>query len=332
MIDWRSASVLVTGGTGSFGQKFVEIMLAEYHPRKLIVYSRDECKQHHMRAAGFDHDCMRYFIGDVRDRERLRRATQDVDVLVHAAAMKQVPICEYNPIEAVATNVIGSRNVIDAALDNEVRRVLALSTDKATAPINIYGATKLVAEKLFVHANHYNRDPATHFACVRYGNVIGSRGSVVPLFAEQRRNGVVTVTDLRMTRFWMTLEQGVRFVISCIERMAGGEVFIPKLPSMKVVDLARAVAPDARIECIGIRPGEKLHEALLSEDEARCVLDVGDRYVMLPHDQPWVQRHWEHVGVAPPEGFEYTSDSNQTWLSSDEMLGLIDAGAELAHV
>ena len=331
MIDWKSASVLVTGGTGSFGRKFVEIMLPEYNPRKLIVYSRDECKQHHMRAGGFDDPSMRYFIGDVRALDRLRRAVQGVDVLVHAAAMKHVPICEYNPVEAVATNINGSRNVIEAALDTGVRRVLALSTDKATAPLNIYGATKLVAEKLFVHANHYTREPATRFSCVRYGNVLGSRGSVVPLFSEQRANGHVTVTDPRMTRFWMTLEQGVRFVISCIERMAGGEVFIPKLASMKVVDLARAVAPEAEVRCIGIRPGEKLHEALLSDDEARMTLDAGDRYVMLPADQPWVHRHWEHVGVTLPEGFHYTSDANDTWLSTDEMLGLIDASHELAH-
>ena len=328
-IDWESSSVLVTGGTGSFGQKFSEVLLAEHHPRKLIIYSRDEWKQHTMRTRGFDDPCMRYFIGDVRDGDRLRRAMQDVDVVVHSAALKQVPTCEYNPIEAVATNINGARNVIDAALDMHVKRVLALGTDKATAPLNIYGATKLVAEKLFVHANHYNIAPATHFACVRYGNVLGSRGSVLPLFAEQRINGTISITDARMTRFWMTLEQGARFVISCIERMHGGEVFIPKLPSMKVVDLAGVVAPEARIEYIGIRPGEKLHESLISEEEARSVLEVGDRYVMLPADQPWVAREWEHIGVPLPKGFAYTSDTNDRWLTRDEMLELIDATAEL---
>jgi UDP-N-acetylglucosamine 4,6-dehydratase len=327
-LDWRSASVLVTGGTGSFGQKFAELLLAEYHPRKLIIYSRDEWKQHVMRTGGFDHPSMRYFIGDVRDRERLRRAMQDADIVVHAAALKQVPACEYNPIEAVATNINGSANVIDAALDDHVRRVLALSTDKATAPLNIYGATKLVAEKLFVHANHYNRHPATRFSCVRYGNVVGSRGSVVPLFAEQRLNGKLSLTDPRMTRFWMTLERGVRFVISCLEMMNGGEVFIPKLPSMKVIDLARALAPEARIERIGIRPGEKLHESLLSAEEARCAVDVGDRYVMLPPDQPWLCEPWRRVGRPLPEGFCYSSETNATRLSPEEMLEMIDAAAE----
>ncbi len=333
-MDWDGASVLVTGGTGSFGHKFAEIMLAEYSLRKLIVYSRDECKQLAMRMDGFDHPTMRYFIGDVRDLERLRRAMQDVDIVIHAAALKQVPACEYNPIEAVATNINGSRNVIEAALDSPVRRVLALSTDKATAPLNIYGATKLVSEKLFVHANHYNNihSPLTRLSCVRYGNVLGSRGSVVPLFAEQRINGTVRITDARMTRFWMTLEQGVRFVIDCIERMVGGEVFMPKLPSMKVVDLARVVAPEARIEFTQIRPGEKLHESLVSAEEARSVLDIGNGYVMLPADQPSVGEEWEEVGARVPEGFAYTSDTNARWLTSEEMLELIDATADACPV
>ena len=331
VIDWPNMSVLVTGGTGSFGQKFAELMLAEHHPRRLIIYSRDEWKQHEMRSAGFNHESLRYFIGDVRDRQRLSRAMYGVDIVVHAAALKQVPACEYNPMESVATNINGAANVIDAALDNNVRRVLALSTDKATAPLNIYGATKLVAEKLFVHANHYKRDAGAGFSCVRYGNVLGSRGSVVPLFAEQRINGKISVTDPRMTRFWMTLEQGVRFVIHCLEHMIGGEVFIPKLPSMKVVDLARAVAPNARVECIGIRPGEKLHEALISPDEARSVLDVGNCYVMLPADQPWIVAEWEQAGTRLPEGFSYTSDNNDTWLTSDQILDMLDV-AEACHV
>jgi UDP-N-acetylglucosamine 4,6-dehydratase len=306
-------------------------MLEAYRPRKLIVYSRDEWKQHDMRMGGFDHPSMRYFIGDVRDQDRLRRAMQDVDIVVHAAALKQVPTCEYNPIEAVATNISGARNVIDAALDSPVRHVLALSTDKATAPLNLYGATKLVSEKLFVHANHYNLDPVTRFSCVRYGNVLGSRGSVVPLFAEQKINGTIRVTDARMTRFWMTLEQGVRFVIACIERMQGGEVFMPKLPSMKVVDLARVVAPEAEIQFTSIRPGEKLHESLISAEESRSVVDVGDGYVMVPADQPWVVESWEQQGERVPEGFAYASDTNDRWLTSDEMMELIDATADVCH-
>lgn len=330
MLDWQSAVVLITGGTGSFGHKFAEILLRRYPPEKLIIYSRDEWKQHEMQKGGFDHPNIRFFIGDIRDRERLRRAMRDVDIVVHAAALKQVPACEYNPIEAVATNINGARNVIDAALDCRVKRVLALSTDKATAPINLYGATKLVAEKLFVHANAYSRFDETILACVRYGNVLGSRGSVVPLFAEQRATGTLTITDPRMTRFWMTAEQGVYFVISCVERMRGGEVFVPKLPSMKLIDLARAMAPDAELNCIGIRPGEKLHEALLSEDEARQTVDAGDRYVLLPSDRGWVGELWEREGARLPEGFRYSSDSNDHWLTLDEMQDLIDA-CQLCH-
>ena len=319
MFDWSSATVLITGGTGSFGRKFAEIALRELHPRKLIVYSRDEWKQHEMRAGGFDDPRVRFFIGDIRDMDRLRRAMQGVDVVVHAAALKQVPACEYNPIEAVQTNINGTRNVIDAAIDCRVQRCLALSTDKATAPVNIYGATKLVAEKLFVHANAYSRFDETIFSCVRYGNVLGSRGSVVPLFEAQRRAGRLTVTDPRMTRFWITLEQGVRFTISCIEQMQGGEVFIPKLPSMKVVDLARAVAPEAQVEFIGIRPGEKLHEAMLSDDEARATFEMEDRYVLTPGDRAGVIEHWESHGSRLPDGFAYTSQNNDHWLTVAEM-------------
>lgn len=323
MFDWRSSAVLVTGGTGSFGRKFIEVLLEEKRPRKLICYSRDEWKQHEMRREGLNDGSLRYFLGDVRDLDRLRRAMQDVDVVVHAAALKQVPACEYNPNEAVATNINGTRNVIEAALDNRVKRVLMLSTDKAASPINIYGATKLVAEKLCVHGNAYSRLDGTIFSCVRYGNVIGSRGSVVPLFLEQRDGGVVTVTDPRMTRFWITLEQGVRFVVSCVEQMCGGEVFVPKLPSMKVVELARALAPDARIETIGVRAGEKLHEAMLSEDEARYAVDVGDRFVLLPNDRLWVVEHWRGRGRPLPEGFSYSSERNDRWLSHEELLELV---------
>src|SRR5512136_1851613 len=272
-MNWNEKVVLVTGGTGSFGKKFIEIMLAEYHPCKLIVFSRDELKQHEMRVHGYDHPSLRYFIGDVRDAERMRRAMHGVDIVVHAAALKQVPACEYNPMEAIKTNIMGTSNVIEAALDAGVKKVMALSTDKAVNPVNLYGATKLAAEKLVVQSNAYAGANVTRYACVRYGNVVGSRGSVVPVFLAQRKSGKVTITDDRMTRFWLSLEQGVRFVIQCIEQMQGGEVFVPKIPSMKVVDLARAVAPDASVSIIGIRPGEKLHEVLISEDEARNTVE-----------------------------------------------------------
>ena len=268
-MNWPEQVVLVTGGTGSFGKKFVEVMLRDYHPQKLIIFSRDELKQHDMRTAGFDHPSLRYFIGDVRDAQRLQRAFSGVTVVVHAAALKQVPACEYNPFEAIQTNIMGGRNVIDAAIDQGVRRVLALSTDKAVNPINLYGATKLCAEKMFVQANAYAGAQDTRFSCARYGNVVGSRGSVIPVFMEQRKRGKITITDSRMTRFWITLEQGVRFVVGCIEQMHGGEIFVPKIPSMRLTDMAETIAPGCEVECIGIRPGEKLHEVLVSEDEAR---------------------------------------------------------------
>ncbi|MCX8024370.1 MAG: UDP-N-acetylglucosamine 4,6-dehydratase (inverting), partial [Thermanaerothrix sp.] len=252
-MNWSEKVVLVTGGTGSFGRKFVQVMLEEYHPAKIIVFSRDELKQHEMRVSGFDHPSLRYFIGDVRDLQRLRRAFDGVDIVVHAAALKQVPACEYNPMEAIKTNILGSSNVIEAALEAGVERVIALSTDKAVNPVNLYGATKLAAEKLFVQSNAYAGGKATRFSCVRYGNVVGSRGSVVPVFLRQRESGVLTITDERMTRFWISLDQGVRFVIHCLEQMMGGEVFVPKIPSMRVLDLARAIAPEARLEVIGIR-------------------------------------------------------------------------------
>src|SRR5580700_5790352 len=251
-MNWSEQVVLVTGGTGSFGKKFVEIMLREYHPKRLVILSRDELKQHDMRASGFDHSSLRYFLGDVRDAGRLERAFDGVTVVVHAAALKQVPACEYNPFEAIQTNIMGGRNVIDAAIDQGVRRVLALSTDKAVNPINLYGATKLCAEKVFVQANAYAGAQDSRFSCARYGNVVGSRGSVIPVFMEQRRRGRITITDPRMTRFWLTLEQGVKFVVRCLEQMHGGEIFVPKIPSMRLVDLAETVAPGCRAEYIGI--------------------------------------------------------------------------------
>jgi UDP-N-acetylglucosamine 4,6-dehydratase len=322
MMNWSEQVILVTGGTGSFGKKFVEMMLQEYHPKRLVIFSRDELKQHDMRASGFDHPTLRYFIGDVRDAARLERAFAGVTVVIHAAALKQVPACEYNPFEAIQTNIMGGRNVIDAAINQGVRRVLALSTDKAVNPINLYGATKLCAEKMFVQANAYSGPRETKFSCARYGNVVGSRGSVIPVFQEQRKQGKITVTDPRMTRFWITLEQGVHFVVRTIEKMHGGEIFVPKIPSMRLVDMATTVAPDCEVEYIGIRPGEKLHEVLVSEDEARQTLDAKDMYVIQPNHPWWQTGNW--VGAKPlPEGFRYASDTNPQWLSGRDLEELI---------
>ena len=321
-MDWTGLTVLVTGGTGSFGRKFAEIILKETQIRKLIIFSRDELKQHEMRTA-FDDPRLRYFIGDVRDRERLHRAVQGVDVLIHAAALKQVPSCEYNPFEAVKTNILGASNIIDVSIDAGVKRVLALSTDKAVNPINLYGATKLVAEKLFVQGNAYAGAGGTAFACVRYGNVVGSRGSVVPVFRQQAATGKITITDERMTRFWITLEQGVRFVVKCVGLMQGGEVFVPKIPSMHITDLAEVVAPGCRRESIGIRPGEKLHEVLVSRDESRYVLEFEDMYLIQPV-HPWWQAR-EYPGARPMEdGAKYSSDGNAWWLSRDELRAIVE--------
>jgi UDP-N-acetylglucosamine 4,6-dehydratase len=318
-VDWINQVVLVTGGTGSFGKKFVEIMHREYHPAKLIIFSRDELKQHEMRTGGFNHPNLRYFIGDVRDLERLRRAMHGVDIVIHAAALKQVPACEYNPMEAIKTNILGSGNVIEAALDSNVKKVLALSTDKAVNPINLYGATKLAAEKLFVQSNAYAGGTSTRFSCVRYGNVVGSRGSVIPTFIKQRQNGKLTITDERMTRFWLTLEQGVRFVIRCSEQMHGGEVFVPKIPSTRIVDLARVIAPQADFEVIGIRPGEKLHEVLIHEDEARSTVELSDMFVVQPSAELWFGHDWQADGQMLPDGYRYASDTNTDWLTLDQI-------------
>lgn len=323
-MDWTNKHVLVTGGTGSFGKKFIEVMMSEYHPARLIVYSRDELKQHEMRMAGFNHPNLRYFIGDVRDLERLRRAFNGVDLVVHAAALKQVPACEYNPMEAVKTNILGSSNVVDAALDAGVKKVLALSTDKAVNPINLYGATKLAAEKLLIQSNAYAGGRTTRFSCVRYGNVVGSRGSVVPLFIQQREKGEITLTDDRMTRFWISLEQGVRFVIRCIENMQGGEVFVPKIPSMKMTDLAKAIAPGAQIRYIGIRPGEKLHEVLISEDEARSTVELADMFVVQPQAALWFGYDWSEKGTPLAEGFHYASDNNTEWLTVADIQAMVN--------
>jgi len=322
-MNWKGQSVLVTGGTGSFGRKFVEVMLSEHQPEKVIVFSRDELKQHEMREAGLDDPRLRYFIGDVRDLLRLRRATEGIDVVVHAAALKQVPAAEYNPIEAIMTNIMGARNVIEAALDNNIKRVMALSTDKAVNPINLYGATKLAAEKLTVQSNAYAGGKTTRFSCVRYGNVVGSRGSVIPVFQRQRADGHITITDERMTRFWLSIDQGVRFTIRCIEQMQGGEVFVPKIPSTRVVDVAKAVAPDAEVELIGIRPGEKLHEVLVSEDEARHTVELDDMYVVEPPGALWFGHEWREKGKPLPEGFAYSSHSNEQSLTVEEIRDLV---------
>jgi len=330
-MNWNEQVVLVTGGTGSFGRKFIEIMLAEYHPAKLIVYSRDELKQHEMQTSGFDHPSLRYFLGDVRDLPRLHRAMQGVTVVVHAAALKQVPACEYNPLEAVKTNIIGTSNVADAAIDARVARVMALSTDKAVTPVNLYGATKLTAEKLVIASNAYAGDRQTRLSCVRYGNVVGSRGSVVPMFIQQRQSGGnLSVTDPRMTRFWLSLEQGVRFVIKNIERMHGGEVFVPKIPSTKIVDLARVIAPEAEIEFVGIRPGEKLHEMMISRDESRSTIELEELYVVQPAGTLWFRHDWAAEGRPVEDGFKFTSDTNTQWLN-DAQIRLLVAPFEEAY-
>jgi UDP-N-acetylglucosamine 4,6-dehydratase len=318
-------SVLVTGGTGSFGQTLIETLLKGEHPRRLIVFSRDELKQHEMQQR-FNAPCMRYFLGDVRDAERLRRAMDAVDIVVHTAALKQVPACEYNPFEAVKTNILGAVNVIDAAIDTGVEQVIALSTDKAVNPINLYGATKLCAEKLFVQGNAYVGSRRTKFSCARYGNVVASRGSVIPLFQQQMKTGVLTVTDKKMTRFWLTLTAGVEFVLQCLDRMQGGEIFIPRIPSMNIMDLVEAIAPGCETEVTGIRPGEKIHELLVSSDEARFTLEFPDMYVIQPAQMWWEQGEWKD-GTAVDHEFSYTSDTNPNWLSVEELREIV-AGLE----
>ncbi|MCW5875566.1 MAG: UDP-N-acetylglucosamine 4,6-dehydratase (inverting) [Anaerolineales bacterium] len=322
-MDWKKQVVLVTGGTGSFGKACIRMLLDEYKPAKVIVFSRDELKQHEMRTGGFDQPNLRYFIGDVRDQDRLERAMDGVTVVIHAAALKQVPACEYNPMEAIKTNILGSANVVEAALAAGVHKVLALSTDKAVSPVNLYGATKLAAEKLTVQSNAYSGERPTRFSCVRYGNVVGSRGSVVPLFLQQREAGKLSITDERMTRFWLSLEQGVRFVLGCIEQMQGGEVFVPKLPSTTIKDLAEAIAPDAELDVVGIRPGEKLHEVLISEDEARTAVELDDMFVLQPAMGPWFVHSWDKKGKPLPEGFHYASNENEQMLNTQQIQEMV---------
>ena len=320
-MNLNNKTVLVTGGTGSFGQKFVKTVLARYRPRRLVVFSRDELKQSEM-ARDLSDPCLRYFIGDIRDLDRLRRALHGVEIVVHAAAMKQVPACEYNPFEAVKTNVMGAANLIEASIDAGVKKVIALSTDKAANPINLYGATKLCAEKLFVQGNSYSGSGGTSFSCARYGNVVGSRGSVVPIFLEQRASKCVTVTDERMTRFWITLTQGVDCVLRCLDIMCGGEIFVPKIPSMKIMDLVSAVAPGCQVTFTGIRPGEKMHEVLVSEDEAHYTVELEDLYIIKPAHPWWPPEQWADV-PSVPEGFRFTSDANKNWLSAEELKSVL---------
>ncbi|MCC5954236.1 MAG: UDP-N-acetylglucosamine 4,6-dehydratase (inverting) [Acidimicrobiia bacterium] len=322
----EDSSILITGGTGSFGTAFVQRLLASENPGRVAVLSRDELKQYELRSKLGDDRRVRYFIGDVRDKDRLQRAFSGIDVVVHAAAMKQVDTAEYNPFEAIATNVLGAENVINAAIDAGVGKVLALSTDKASSPVNLYGATKLCSDKLFVAGNHYASHGTTALSVVRYGNVVGSRGSVVPLFKRLASTGRLPITDVRMTRFWITLEQAVQFVIDSLERMSGGEIFVPRIPSTTVVDLAKAIAPDAELDVVGTRPGEKLHEEMIGEDDARRSLAYDDHYVISPVMVAWqsADRAVAPPGGAPlPDGFSYRSDTNDWWLDVEEIRQLV---------
>jgi len=321
----NNATILITGGTGSFGKKCTELILKKYTPRKLIIFSRDELKQFEMaqRFSDEKYPNVRYFIGNVRDKERLRRAFHGVDYVIHAAALKQIPAAEYNPFEAVKTNILGAENVIDVAIDQKVKKVIALSTDKAANPINLYGATKLCSDKLFIAGNSYVGRDHSCFSVVRYGNVIGSRGSVVPFFLKQKETGVLPITDPRMTRFWVTLDQAAQFVLDCLARMVGGELFVPKLPSMNIIDLAKAIAPECKTKIIGIRPGEKLHEAMITKDDARRTLEFDDYFLVKPDFEFFGRRFKNHEGRPIAEDFEYASDTNTWWLTTEELKEMI---------
>lgn len=319
----NNKTILITGGTGSFGKKATEIILKKYKPEKLIIFSRDELKQFEMAQQFKESEGIRYFIGDVRDKERLHRAFHRVDFVLHAAALKQVPAAEYNPFEAVKTNIIGAENVINVAIDQGVKRVIALSTDKAANPINLYGSTKLCSDKLFIAGNSYVGRDHSIFGVVRYGNVVGSRGSVIPFFLKQKEKGVLPITDSRMTRFWITIEQGVDFVLNCLEQMVGGELFVPKIPSMNIMDLAKVIAPECKTEIVGIRPGEKLHEVMVTRDDARRTLEYKDHYVVQPDFPFWGNRFQNNGGKPLPEDFEYNSGTNPWFLTIDEMRRLV---------
>ncbi len=325
MID--NSSILITGGTGSLGRRLARYLLENYNPRRVIIYSRDEYKHYLMMQEFSQHKPkLRFFIGDVRDRKRLYRAFVDVDVVVHAAALKHVPLMEYNPIEAVKTNINGAINVIDAALDRGVRKVIAISTDKAVNPVNLYGATKLVSDKLFVSANAYAGRRETRFSVVRYGNVAGSRGSVIPYFMRLVREGAkeIPLTDERMTRFWITLDEAVRLIVRVIEESKGGEIYVSKIPSFRVIDLARAIAPDCEIKIVGIREGEKLHEVMITEEDSRNTYEYDDHYIIYPVFDWWdYRKHFKEGGRRVPEGFRYSSDRNDWWLTVDDLRRLL---------
>ncbi len=324
-------TILVTGGTGSFGRKFIETLMRNHKPKKVIVFSRDELKQFDMKqhygATDENHPVLRFFLGDVRDEARLRRAFHGVDIVIHAAALKQVPTLEYNPFEAIKTNILGAENIISAAIDQNVQKVVALSTDKAVNPINLYGATKLCAEKLFVAGNTYAGTQPTRFSVVRYGNVVGSRGSVIPFFLKQRATGVLPITDDRMTRFWITLEQAVQVVLRSIDLMQGGEIFVPKIPSMKIMDLARVIGPECELKVTGIRPGEKLHEVLLTEDESRHALDTEHFYVVQPDHAFWAKNGSAEKIKSKPlaTNFHYASNNNTEWLTDEQLREFVDS-------
>ena len=316
--------ILITGGTGSFGQKFTEVMLDKYSPKVLRIFSRDELKQYEMEMKFNNDPRLRFFIGDIRDKERLARAMNGVNIVVHAAALKQVPLCEYNPFEAVKTNIIGTQNVINTAIDNNVKKVIAISTDKAVNPVNVYGATKMCMEKIVVASNSYvGSKNKTYLSCVRYGNVVGSRGSVILLFRNQKSSGTLTITDEKMTRFWITLDQGVELVIKCIEKMKGGEIFVPKIPSMKIVDLKNVIAPGCKFRYISVRPGEKIHEILITEEEAKRTVEYDNFFVIKPVQPWWSSSNWKE-GKNLPEGFRYTSDNNPDWLTEEQLKKMVE--------
>ncbi len=319
-MNWSDKTILVTGGTGSFGTAFVSHLQKTHSPKKIIVFSRDELKQFEMSQVQ-NEDNLRYFLGDVRDLDRLKRAFRGVDIVVHAAALKQVEAAEYNPFEAIKTNIMGGQNIIDAAIEEGVGKVIALSTDKAVNPANLYGATKLCSDKIFVAGNAYSQDK-TIFSIVRYGNVVGSRGSVVPIYKKLKDTDEIPITDERMTRFWITLDQGINFVLDMLEIMKGGEIFVPKIPSMRVVDLAKALKPNCKIKVIGIRPGEKIHETLISEDDARHSVDLGDFFVIKPFADWSGQDPWKH-GKSLDEGFCYRSDTNKDWLDMEKLAAMV---------
>jgi UDP-N-acetylglucosamine 4,6-dehydratase len=323
----NSKTILITGGTGSFGKKCTEILLKKYQPERLIIFSRDELKQFEMSQifSVREYPCIRYFIGDVRDKERLNRAFHGVDYVIHAAALKQVPAAEYNPFEAVKTNIIGAQNIINMAIDQGVKKVIALSTDKAANPINLYGATKLCSDKLFIAGNSYVGQDHSIFSVVRYGNVVGSRGSVIPFFLKQKETGVLSITDSRMTRFWITLDQGVNFVLDCLGRMVGGELFVPKIPSMNIMDLAKVIAPDCKTKIVGIRPGEKLHEVMVTGDDARNTVEYESFYLIKPEFEFFGSRFGcNNESKQVPAGFEYNSGTNSWWLTIEELREMVN--------